>query len=150
LSIIETSQVFGTPRNHPKSRPFHDHVMSFFFADNKIWVRHYQISPLTDSDINDPEKQVLTEIGPRFVLAPIWVLDGTFSGKKIYHNESYLSPCAQRKEERQILGVKHKVQKEQEETKKVTRKQVQDVIDKIGEEENIFEESSSDGASDEE
>ena len=31
-------QVFGTPRNHPKAKPFHDHVMSFFWLDGKVWV----------------------------------------------------------------------------------------------------------------
>ena len=25
------TQVFGTPRNHPKSKPFHDHIMCFYW-----------------------------------------------------------------------------------------------------------------------
>merc|ERR1712194_724066 len=33
-------QSFGTPRNHPKSKPFHDHVLSFFVSDGNIWARH--------------------------------------------------------------------------------------------------------------
>ena len=28
--------VFGTPRGHPKSKPFIDRVMSFYYADNKV------------------------------------------------------------------------------------------------------------------
>ena len=36
-------QIFGTPRNHPKSQPFVDHVLSFSVADNRIWFRNYQI-----------------------------------------------------------------------------------------------------------
>ena len=28
--------VFGTPRGHPKSKPFVDRVMSFYYADNKV------------------------------------------------------------------------------------------------------------------
>merc|ERR1719353_465829 len=36
-------QAFGTPRNHPKSKPFHDHAMCFYWLDRKIWFRHYQI-----------------------------------------------------------------------------------------------------------
>lgn len=37
-------QTFGTPRNHPKSKPFFDHVISLFLCDNKIFFRHYQVS----------------------------------------------------------------------------------------------------------
>lgn len=29
-------QVFGTPRGHPKSKPFVDRVMSFYYADNRV------------------------------------------------------------------------------------------------------------------
>ena len=30
--------VFGTPRGHPKSKPFVDRVMAFYYADNKVSV----------------------------------------------------------------------------------------------------------------
>ena len=33
--------IFGTPRGHPKSKPFVDRVMAFYFADNKVstvWI----------------------------------------------------------------------------------------------------------------
>lgn len=112
LSFIVSTineQTFGTPRNHPKSKPFHDHAIGFYYADEKIWVRHYQITPLTDADANDPEKQTLTEIGPRFVLDPIWILQGSFSGKKIYHNSTYSTPTLARRMEKQKLGVRAKV-----------------------------------------
>ncbi|KAJ8601046.1 hypothetical protein CTAYLR_004498 [Chrysophaeum taylorii] len=66
---------FGTPRGHPKSKPFFDHCLSFSMLDGKIWLRHYQ----TTSD------DQLVEIGPRFVLDPIRVLAGSFSGSTIYH-----------------------------------------------------------------
>ncbi|KAL3128509.1 Brx1p nucleolar protein required for biogenesis [Cryptosporidium hominis] len=85
-------QVFGTPRYHPKSKPFHDHVISFNFLDGKIWFRHYQITPTTERDHNNVDKQVLIEIGPRFVLEPILILDGTFSGQVLYRNPDYKSP----------------------------------------------------------
>ena len=35
-------QVFGSPKGHPKVKPFVDHILSFFIADNRIWVRNYQ------------------------------------------------------------------------------------------------------------
>ncbi len=84
-------------------------MLSFYYADEKIWARHYQISPLTDADANDPEKQTLTEIGPRFVLDPIWILQGSFSGQKIYHNNNFSTPTAVRRENKQKLGVRAKV-----------------------------------------
>jgi ribosome biogenesis protein BRX1 len=36
-------QAFGTPRNHPKSKPFFDHILSFYIVDNRIWFRNYQV-----------------------------------------------------------------------------------------------------------
>lgn len=35
------SHCFNTPKNHPKSKPFIDHVISFSYYDDKIWFRHY-------------------------------------------------------------------------------------------------------------
>lgn len=96
-------QAFGTPRNHPKSKPFHDHAMCFYFLDRKIWFRHYQISPEGPDDLNDPERQTLTEIGPRFVLDPIRVFAGSFSGQTIYANPFYMSPTALRVQARKMM-----------------------------------------------
>jgi len=90
-------QAFGTPRNHPKSKPFHDHAMCFYWLDRKIWFRHYQVAPEGGlDDFNDPERQTLTEIGPRFVLEPIRILSGSFSGQAIYVNPHYMTPTALR------------------------------------------------------
>ena len=38
------TQAFATPRRHPKSKPFHDHVLSFHFLDNRLWLRNYQVT----------------------------------------------------------------------------------------------------------
>ncbi|KAF8820712.1 brix domain-containing protein [Cardiosporidium cionae] len=93
-------QVFGTPRNHPKSKPFHDHALCWYYHDNKIWFRHYQISPFMVSDPNKivekAEQQTLTEIGPRFVMDPIKILEGSFQGKIIWKNPHYTSQNALR------------------------------------------------------
>lgn len=37
------SHTFNTPKNHPKSKPFIDHVLSFNYFNGSIWVRNYQI-----------------------------------------------------------------------------------------------------------
>ena len=64
-------QIFNTPKNHPKSKPFIDHVLSFNMHENKIWFRAYQImnqyeEKFTEKD--DIEKLLLIEIGPRMTL----------------------------------------------------------------------------------
>ena len=35
-------QLFATPVKHHKSKPFVDHVISFYVADGRIWLRNYQ------------------------------------------------------------------------------------------------------------
>ena len=86
-------RVFGVPRNHPKSKPFHDHIMGFYWIDNKVWVRHYQISPVSVDYLDNPEYQALTEIGPRFVLEPVLILNGSFSGNVIFKNTAFQTPA---------------------------------------------------------
>jgi len=40
---LPTHQIFATPRRHYKSKPFFDHVMSFTYADGRVWFRNYQV-----------------------------------------------------------------------------------------------------------
>ena len=35
--------IFSTPKRHAKSKPFHDHVISFGVADDRLWLRNYQV-----------------------------------------------------------------------------------------------------------
>lgn len=89
------THTFGVPPNARKSKPFVDHVMTFSIVDNKIWIRNYQINETVDSkdasELN-PEELSLVEIGPRFVLTLITILEGSFGGPKIYENKEYVSP----------------------------------------------------------
>jgi len=78
------TQTFGTPAYHPKSQPFIDHVMTFSIEDEKIWFRNYQIL--------DEATWKLEEIGPRMVLEPIKIFDGSFNGAVLYENPEYKSP----------------------------------------------------------
>lgn len=100
-------QAVGTARNHPRSKPFFDHVISLFYSDKKIWFRHYQISPQTDEAANDPEGQVLTEIGPRFVLDPIKIFAGSFGGPTLWSNSSYMSPTMMRRRKKAAQSGKY-------------------------------------------
>jgi hypothetical protein len=36
-------QTFGVPSGHRAAKPFHDHVISFFYLDGRVWLRHYQV-----------------------------------------------------------------------------------------------------------
>jgi len=83
------SQTFGTPRNHPKSKPFIDRVMTFSVVDDRIWVRNYQIV--------DQKEMSLQEIGPRFVLNLIRIFNGSFGGATLFENTAYISPNLHRR-----------------------------------------------------
>ncbi|KAK2196760.1 bifunctional Ribosome biogenesis protein BRX1/Brix domain [Babesia duncani] len=64
LQLMQTllTQIFTTPNNHPNAKPFVDHCISFLYFNNKIFVRHYQISPINEFGFNKPTQQQLTEI----------------------------------------------------------------------------------------
>lgn len=104
--------IFGVPKGARKSKPFIDHVMGFTLADGKIWVRNYQINETEASKLKTGESAdgketlkdkaskgkgketdiSLIEIGPRFVLTPIVIQEGSFGGPIIYENKEFVSP----------------------------------------------------------
>ncbi|KMS65212.1 hypothetical protein BVRB_038270, partial [Beta vulgaris subsp. vulgaris] len=88
-------QIFGSPRGHPKTKPFIDHVFSFYYLDGRIWFRNYQIVyDSSNSKANvDP---TLVEIGPRFCLQPIKIFAGSFQGETLYSNDGYVTPTKMR------------------------------------------------------
>jgi ribosome biogenesis protein BRX1 len=103
------THAFGVPQSSRKVKPFVDHVMGFTIADGKIWIRCYQIFETEASkSIPEQENQVpavnrnsgakgetsvsLVEIGPRLVLTPIVILEGSFGGPVIYENKEFVSP----------------------------------------------------------
>ena len=121
------THIFSVPKGARKTKPFVDHVMGFTIADGKIWIRCFQISEtaISKSDIattNGKEaptstdskpakapkpppslargdtKISLVEIGPRFVLTPIVILESSFGGPVIYENKEFVSPNQLRSE----------------------------------------------------
>ena len=122
------AHVFGVPKTSRKVKPFIDHVMGFTLADNKVWVRCYQIVEtelskterakgegaaatgeaetaaaseiVRDKGGRGDTKISLIEIGPRFVLTPIVILEGSFGGPVIYENKQFVSPNQLRSEVR--------------------------------------------------
>ena len=123
---------FGVPQGARKSKPFVDHVMGFTFADGKIWVRNYQISEVDASKAKEGETGALElpaksdkgrgnketdiqliEIGPRFVLTPIVIQEGSFGGPIIYENKEFISPNQGRADLRRRTVTKHNARSEQ-------------------------------------
>ncbi|XP_071521490.1 ribosome biogenesis protein BRX1 homolog [Panulirus ornatus] len=100
-------QTFGTPNNHPKSQPFHDHVFTFSILDNKIWFRNYEILGVDGK---------LSEIGPRFVLDPIKVFENSFGGVTLWENPHFINPNTIRREKRKVAAHKYANKKHQRET----------------------------------
>lgn len=108
--------IFGTPRGHPKSKPFVDRVMGFYYADKKIWVRNYQIIEQKSANAleahmakkksggEEDSTTSLVEIGPRFVLNPIRIFRGSFGGQALFHNPNFVSPNTVRSVERREKG----------------------------------------------
>ncbi|ODA77468.1 hypothetical protein RJ55_07097 [Drechmeria coniospora] len=118
---------FGVPQGARKSKPFIDHVMGFSVADGKIWVRNYQISEEEGSILqpgaNSADKGAsksrsetdinLIEIGPRFVLTPIVIQEGSFGGPIIYENREFISPNQLRSDLRKSKASRHNARAEQ-------------------------------------
>ena len=75
--------IFSTPFAHPQSQPFIDHVFTFSVVDGRIWFRNYQILQSSSG---------LAEIGPRFVMEPVKILNGSLQGDVIYKNPAFKTP----------------------------------------------------------
>ncbi|KAL9614186.1 MAG: hypothetical protein Q9204_008849 [Flavoplaca sp. TL-2023a] len=105
------TRIFGVPKGARKTKPFVDHVMGFTLADGKIWIRCFEIretavskSEARTQSMEDTGKEVvavgekgetkinLIEIGPRFLLTPIVILESSFGGPVIYENKEFVSP----------------------------------------------------------
>uniref|UniRef100_A0A915ICM5 Ribosome biogenesis protein BRX1 homolog n=1 Tax=Romanomermis culicivorax TaxID=13658 RepID=A0A915ICM5_ROMCU len=93
------TQIFATPNHHPRSQPFVDHIFNFSIEDKRIWFRNYQIV--------DEESKKLEEIGPRMVLQPIKIFEGSFGGPIIYENADYVCPNAIRKNRKHSTANKY-------------------------------------------
>jgi ribosome biogenesis protein BRX1 len=80
--------------------------MHFAWQDGHIWVRNYQLLPLASASetelrgavpgVSPLEGMTVVEIGPRFVLCPIRILEGSFWGRTLWQNQEYVSPAVAR------------------------------------------------------
>jgi ribosome biogenesis protein BRX1 len=122
-------QQFGVPPQARKSKPFIDHVMTFSIVDGKVWVRNYQINEKEELKVDEELKEninvddlTLVEIGPRFVLTPIVILEGSFGGPKIYENKEYVSPNVMRAQMRYQQAEQAKERQSQAADRKVRKR----------------------------
>lgn len=120
LSVLRDLLIkaFSPPQNHRRTRPFHDRVMHFAWCDDRIWIRNYEIkedsvdasssssSSSADEELVDGMR--LEEIGPRMVLQPIRVFEGSFGGKTMWKNEAWIPSSVVRVGERVNTALKHK------------------------------------------
>eukprot|EP00475_Leptophrys_vorax_P041841 TRINITY_DN78931_c0_g1_i1.p1 TRINITY_DN78931_c0_g1~~TRINITY_DN78931_c0_g1_i1.p1 ORF type:complete len:331 (-),score=97.83 TRINITY_DN78931_c0_g1_i1:31-969(-) len=97
-------QIFGSPKGHPKTKPFVDHVFNFSVLDGKIWFRNYQIvyDPDPEASVKESKQTdpVLVEVGPRMVLWPIKIFSGSFVGQTLYANPKYFTPVEARRQKK--------------------------------------------------
>lgn len=129
---------FGVPKTARKTKPFVDHVMGFTVADGRIWIRCYQIDETEAGKQKDGEGETvmetivsggknketslsLVEIGPRFVLTPIVILEGSFGGPVIYENKEFVSPNQVRADMRLARAGKYNRRNDQGTDRKVKK-----------------------------
>lgn len=129
------TNIFAVPKTARKAKPFVDHIISFSIIDGKIWFRNYQIlqkSTLDPAATNkkkssDAEDLSLTEIGPRFVLTPIKLFEGSFSGPCLWENKDFVPPVQAMKEHKTEAALKYVGRKEQESSREA-RKVMMDLM----------------------
>ena len=61
-----------------------------------------------------PPQTSLVEIGPRFVLTPIRIFEGSFGGPTVFENSEFVSPSAVRSSMRREAGDKYRSRKQDE------------------------------------
>ncbi|OQV08788.1 Brix domain-containing protein [Cladophialophora immunda] len=92
------------PKGVRGMKPFIDRVIGIYGLDGKIWIRVYEIRKSapdkTDKERVKGDDVSLVEIGPRLVLTPVVIQEGSFGGPVIFENKQFVSPNALRAETR--------------------------------------------------
>ncbi|BGP16756.1 hypothetical protein JCM10213_002147 [Rhodosporidiobolus nylandii] len=142
------THIFAVPKTARRAKPFIDHVINFSMVDGKIWFRNYQIldtpsadaisqtssqtpAALTDAQAKKIAKKEgaphlsLSEVGPRFVLNPVKIFEGSFNGACLYENKEFI-PSSQRYASTKLArAVKYRGRKEQQAARDVRREEMQ-------------------------
>jgi ribosome biogenesis protein BRX1 len=131
LKLIKSLLVaaFNTPLYHPKSKPFVDHLMGFFFLENRIWFRNYQMQP-------EQTPFAMSEIGPRFTMDPVTILNGCCRGSVLWRNPLVIAPTELRKT-RKMASLK-KMQENEKVEKKSQKHKVKNPAPEVSELDEVF------------
>ncbi|KAI5451468.1 Ribosome biogenesis protein brx1 [Naganishia albida] len=106
------THTFSVPKTSRKLKPFIDHILTFSLLDNKIWFRNFQIVEKDPLKPSGPPQTSLVEIGPRFVLTPIRIFEGSFGGPTVFENPEFISPAATRASIKRVQGQKYRRRQE--------------------------------------
>ncbi|MBW0479272.1 hypothetical protein O181_018987 [Austropuccinia psidii MF-1] len=132
------TNIFAVPKTARRAKPFVDHIISFSIIDGKIWFRNYQILTKSPDDSISIKKKAaessfdnlaLTEIGPRFVMTPIKLFEGSFSGPCLWENKEFIPPIQVLKEQKVEAAAKYRGRKDQE-SERTLRKQTMKAMKK--------------------
>ncbi|BGP25155.1 ribosomal large subunit assemblyand maintenance-related protein [Rhodotorula toruloides] len=137
------THIFAVPKTARRAKPFIDHVINFSIADGKIWFRNYQIldTPSTDAlssttssttALTDVQAKKLakkqgaphlslSEVGPRFVLNPVKVFEGSFNGACLYENKEFVPSSARFASTKLARAAKYRGRKDQQAVSKSRR-----------------------------
>lgn len=139
------AHTFGVSPNSRKLKPFVDHITLFSLIDGKIWVRNYEIQSKV-KNLSDYEKSIensieeddddlqLIELGPRFIMTPVLILEGCFGGPKIWENENYVSPNRYRSFMKMESAKQAVSRQEKKEQKKLHKKDNDIAVNKLSNE----------------
>lgn len=70
------------PKYHPKSTAVVDHTLNFIAEGDTISFKNYQI--FREAISKQESKIDLYEIGPRFLMKTVCILDGVMGGEVLY------------------------------------------------------------------
>ena len=82
----------------------------------------------------DERTTSLVEIGPRFVLNPIRIFRGSFSGSALFHNPDFVSPNEVRAMERREKGHSYMERKQSQKKRKLRKEELvlpEDPLDSV-------------------
>lgn len=132
------ANVFAVPKTARKAKPFVDHIISFSIIDGKVWFRNYQIiqkSTLDQKSANNKDHPTddkndvsLTEIGPRFVLTPIKLFEGSFSGPCLWENKEFIPPVQAMKQNKTEAALKYVGRKDQETERTIRKEKIKEMM----------------------
>ena len=125
-------KVFGVEEGHAKTNAFYDHVISFSFADDRIWYRNYEI--VEEAVSGATGALTLREVGPRFCMQLVKIHQRSFAGPATYNNPLYQSPNEARALAKKELALKYNKRVEGERVTEEVRERLalaDDPLDKM-------------------